>query len=84
MTSPLQFIYTCPNCGFQIISNTPDLEVCTVPVYKDGEPVFLPRQELDSYDKCGGDFTEWGPSVWWWQIPEDLQAEILKRESEKL
>ena len=86
MTVPTQFIYKCPKCGFTTVSESPGLMACTVPVYDDGQVVVLPpgNTTYGDYPRCGGDFTEWGPSVWWWQIPEDLQQEILRRENEKL
>lgn len=75
----LRFQYDCPKCGMETTSTSPDLKTCSVPVFGDGEPVILPHDQLAKYARCGGDIGDWGPSVWWWQIPEDIQAEILRR-----
>lgn len=75
MTRPVEFHYKCPKCGWSSVSLNPDEETCPIPWGPDGVAVLKPD---DDTPRCGGDIGGGGPSVWWWMIPEGIQAEILR------
>lgn len=74
VSRPVDFHYKCPKCGWSSVSLSPDDETCPIPWDTDG----VSRPDAPP---CGGDIGEGGPSVWWWMIPEDIQTEILWRQS---
>lgn len=77
LPGPVEFRYRCLRCGYGTVSRSPDLEVCPIPVHTSCvNGVITLSEEL-----CGGELNDEGPTLWWWQLPQEIQEAIRDHNS---